>query len=198
LAAFVEGERLDFVSSAGEQAEGGPEAVTRKPGLWPAFTTSIICVTGSRHKRMAVTWRRRASRPSCRWRVFEAGGHFAERHGGSADGAERGAEGHASEGEGEGEAFAGDIGENDHKAAIGEGDDVDVIATDFVTSGGRDGDGVAGEVREGLREEVALDGAGGVEIELDAFPFEGAFVVLGVADGECGLESNALEGVAFF
>ena len=38
-----------------------------------------------------------------------------------------------------------------------------------------------------------MDDAGGVEIELDAFPFEGAFGVLGVADGEGGLEGEAFE-----
>ena len=79
-----------------------------------------------------------------------------------------------------------------------ERDDVDVVATDFVAGGGADGEGVAGEVGEGLGEEAALDGAGGVEIELDALPFEGTFVMLGVADGEGGLEGEAFEEVAFF
>ena len=35
-----------------------------------------------------------------------------------------------------------------------------------------------------------MDDAGGGEIDLDAFPFEGAFVVLVVADGEGGLEEG--------
>ena len=38
-----------------------------------------------------------------------------------------------------------------------------------------------------------MDDAGGGEIDLDAFPFEGAFGVLGVADGEGGLECEAFE-----
>ncbi len=123
-------------------------------------------------------------------------GDFGEGEAGAAHGTEAGAEGHADHGGGE--PFAGDVGQDHHEAAVGQGDDVDVVAANFVASGGADIERIAGNVRDGLREEAALDGTGGVEVSAEAFPFDHAFVMLGVADGEGGLMGQTFKEVGFF
>ena len=46
-----------------------------------------------------------------------------------------------------------------------------------------------------MREEAALDGAGGLEVGLQALPLDGALVEAGVFDGGGGLDGEGLEKV---
>ena len=127
--------------------------------------------------------------------VVETRDEFGEGKAGADAGAKGGAEGGRDDSGGE--ALAGDVGYGHDLGAIGKRDDVDAVAADLVTGAVADGDGVAGDLGHVLRNEAALNGAGGVEILLDAGPGEAAFVVAGVFDGNGGLEGEALEEVFF-
>ena len=101
-------------------------------------------------------------------------------------GADAGAEGRAKSGadDGGGEAFAGDVGHGHDLDAIGKTDDVDAVSADFEAGAVADGDRVAGDLGHVLGHETALNGAGGVEVLLDAGPGERA--AIGSGDHQFG------------
>ena len=70
--------------------------------------------------------------------LVHARGEFVEGHPGDGHGAKGGTE--AAGPDGGGEAFAGDVGYGDEKAAVGLRNEVEVVAANFVA-----GDGVEGE-----------------------------------------------------
>ena len=119
----------------------------------------------------------------------------SEGQAGDGHGAERGAE--AGGHHGRSEAFAGDVRDGDQEAAVGLLDDVEIVAANLVAGDGAEGDRVAGDFRQFLRQERTLDVARGVEVLLDAGPLQVALVVAGVFKGDGGLQDQAFDEVGF-
>ena len=117
--------------------------------------------------------------------------------GGPGDG--HGAESRAEAGghHGRGQAFAGNVGDRDQEASVGLLNDIEVVAANLVTGDGAEGHRVAGDVGQLLRQQRALDIAGGVEILLHAGPLQVALVVAGVFKGDGGLQGQTLDEVGF-
>ena len=125
--------------------------------------------------------------------LVHAGCQFVEGRAGDGHGAERRAEagGHHCRGQ----AFAGNVGDGDQEAAIGLLHDVEVVAANLIAGDGAEGQRVAGDVGQFLRQQRALDVAGGVKILLHARPLQVALVVAGIFKGDSGLQGQALDEV---
>ncbi len=106
---------------------------------------------------------------------------------------ERGAEAHGPDGGGK--TFSGHIGHGNEEAAVGQGDQVEVVTADFVAGDRAKSHRVAGDGGQGLRKQGALNGASRFEILLDAGELEVALVVAGVFKSDSGLEGKALDEV---
>ena len=125
--------------------------------------------------------------------LVHARGQLVEGQTGDRHGAECRAE--AGGHHGRGEALAGHIGHSDQQAAVGLLDDVEIVAADLVAGDGSERQRVASDVGQRLRQQRALDVAGGVEILLHACPLHVALVVAGVFKGDGGLQNQPLDEI---
>ena len=125
--------------------------------------------------------------------LVHAGCKLIERRPGDGHGAKGRAE--AGGHHGGGESFASHVGYSDQQAAVGLLDDVEVVAAHLVTGDGAEGQGIAADVGQILRQQRALDVAGSVQILLYPCPFQIALVVAGVFEGDGGLQRQPFDEV---
>jgi hypothetical protein len=125
--------------------------------------------------------------------LVHAGGQLVEGHTGDGHGPEGRTE--AAGPDGGGEAFAGNVGDGDKQTTVGLLDKVEVVSADFVAGYGAEGQRVAADGRELLRQERSLNGAGGVQILLYAGELDVSLVVAGIFEGDSGLEREAFNEV---
>jgi hypothetical protein len=125
----------------------------------------------------------------------QAAGEFPEGEGLAGQSSKGRAEGGADKSGGE--SLTGNVSNYHQNRSIGFGDHIEVISADLVAGSGTRRDGVTGDGWHGLRQKALLDGAGGVEILGQAGVVEVALMVDGILDGDCGLEDQTFEEVAF-
>jgi len=101
--------------------------------------------------------------------VVEAAVEAREDEGGRVTEIRKGADGADDEGDGHGgaEAFAADVAESDDVGAVGQGDDLEEVAADFLGGAVGAGEGVAGERGESFGNEDLEEFLGGEQLLLD-------------------------------